>query len=556
MKHCPQCGRDYVDDTLSFCLDDGTPLLVGTAGADEAATAFLLPPDTHGESETRVFDPPAGRERGTFLTGRARHVIFAISVLLIAVFGASFYYLIRTAPSSLEVGSIAVIPFANDSGDPEIEYLSDGLTESLIGSLSRVPDLSVKASSTVFFFKGKQYSAKQIGDKLKVEAVVLGRMVKHGNDLSLNLELVDTGTEDVIWSGQFSRKLSELPSLQSEIARQVAERIRSTLTGDAEKNIGKEYTSDSAAYDAYLRGRFYWNQRSERGFKRSIEYFQKAIEADPNYALAWSGIADTYFLLPEYGPTPASEALPKARAAAERAVSIDPNLAEAYASLGYVKHSWEWRFREAEQDYRKSIELNPNYANAHQWYSELLAQEQRFDEAEKEGLKAIELDPLSFIKSVAYAQTLWLKGENDKALQLFAKAQEAEPDFPLTYKLQCEIYIAKREIQKAVKACETATKKGGKSFEFSAGIAYAAEGDRKKALDLISGDGELSTRQLLDKALTYAALGNKKEALDAVRQIVDSRSVFALYVEVLPDLKSLNDDPEFREIVDRIGLRN
>src|SRR3990172_4942543 len=273
-----------------------------------------------------------------------KFVTAIIGVLLVGVISTVGYFgFVSRGGSTRQINSIAVMPFVNESGNADVEYLSDGMTETLIKSLSQLPNLAVKSRSTVFYYKGKETSPKKIGEELGVQAVLLVRVVQRGDDLKLNLELVNTQTQEVIWSEQYNRKQSDLVSLQSEIAKDVSAKLKIKLSGVEEAKVTKTSTANPEAYQAYLKGRYYWNRRTAENLKKAIEQFKSATDRDPNYALAYTGLADCYIVLPDYAGTPMSEALPHAKAYAERAIAIDDQLAEPHASLGSVnRQSWQW----------------------------------------------------------------------------------------------------------------------------------------------------------------------------------------------------------------------
>lgn len=366
MKRCPQCRRDYYDDTLSFCLNDGTELVYGLS-PDEPATAILHSTAAPGEAPTRaqihMTDQTATLPMGTGdiaakPRGFDKRLLFAPLVLAVIVLGGFFGYRYVTLAKQIE--SIAVMPFVNESGNADVEYLSDGMTETLISSLSNIPNLSVKARSTVFYYKGKDTSPKKIGEELNVQAVLLGRVSQRGDDLKLSLELVNTETQDVIWSQQYNRKQSDLVSLQSEIAKTVSDKLRLKLTATEQERVSKTNTTSSEAQQLYLKGRFHWNKRNTDDFQKAREYFQQAIAADPKYALAYAGLADTLALMPYYGAYRPSEYMPLAKQAAQKALEIDPDSAEAHASLGQILTNYDYDLKGAEGELKKAIELDPS----------------------------------------------------------------------------------------------------------------------------------------------------------------------------------------------------
>ena len=351
------------------------------------------------------------------------------AILLVAVIAAVGYFgFLSKGGGSKQIESIAVMPFVNESGNADVEYLSDGMTETLISSLSNIPNLSVKARSTVFYYKGKETSPKKIGEELKVQAVLLGRVSQRGDDLKLSLELVNTETQDVIWSEQYNRKQSDLVSLQSEIAKTVSDKLRSKLTATEQERVSKTNTTSSEAQQLYLKGRFHWNKRNTDDFQKAREYFQQAIAADPNYALAHTGLADTLALMPYYGNFRPSEYMPLAKQAAQKALEIEPNLAEAHASFGQILLNYDYDFKGAERELKKAIELDPKYSSAYQWLSEVYHYQGKGDQALSEINKALELDPLALVINNQKGRVLNFNGKRDEAVAQFKKTIELFPD--------------------------------------------------------------------------------------------------------------------------------
>ena len=397
MKRCPQCNRVETDDALVFCRVDRTALVIdpspigseagmATLGSTSVATEIetsILPHTTESNinrqtAPTTVLPAQAPGTTGALAKPKRRRTALAIAGILTAVVATATAIVVNSYLSRkthVAIQSIAVLPFVNESGNQDVEYLSDGMTETLISSLSKIPNLSVKAQSTVFYYKGKETSRRKIGEELNVQAVLLGRVVQRGDDLKLNLELVNTQTQDVIWSEQYNRKQSELISLQSEVAHDVMNKLKTKLSKSDETRVAKNFTTNPEAYQLYLKGRFCWNKRSDEGLRKSIEYFNQAIEKDPNYALAFAGIADSYAVLFStalFG-FPPKILFEKAKAAALKAIAIDDTLAEAHNALAYALFEYDWDFAGAEKEFRRAIELNPNYATAHHWFGECLS---------------------------------------------------------------------------------------------------------------------------------------------------------------------------------------
>ncbi len=437
MKHCPECNKNYADPTLSFCLNDGSPLVYGKA-VEEPATAILSEAgekemvfrrtDVTGESPTRIFD--ASDPESTELSHRKipseRKFIIVAVLLMIAIGIGGYWYYGRGVAKQIE--SIAVMPFTNDGGNPEFEYLSDGMTESLIQSLSQLPSLNVKARSSVFRYKGKDANPQTIGKELNVQAVLNGRVIQRGQDLILNVELIDAQTENILWTENYSRKMSNLVSLQSEIARDLSQKLKTKLSGADQQKLSKNYTENAEAYRLYLLGKSYWNKRGRENIEIGIGYYQQAINVDPNFALAFAGLADAYAQ-----PTQQPAGMPKARQAALKALELDDGLAEAHTAFARVLAGHDYDFAGAERELLRSIDLNPNYALAHSIYGTLLANLGKFEAAEAKYRRALELEPLSLPLNVGYGQILTKARRYDDAIAQLKKALELDKNFFLTH---------------------------------------------------------------------------------------------------------------------------
>lgn len=477
-----------------------------------------------------------------------------LAVLLLSAIGF-FGYRYFTANKQIE--SIAVMPFVNESGNADVEYLSDGMTETLIKSLSQLPNLAVKSRSTVFYYKGKESSPKKIGEELNVQAVLLGRVVQRGDDLKLNLELVNTNTQDVIWSEQYDRKQSELVSLQNEIAKDVSTKLKLKLSGADETRLTKPSTVNPEAYQAYLKGRYYWNRRTAENLKKAIEQFKAATDRDPNYALAYAGLANCYVLLPEYAGTPTGETLPQARVYAERAVTIDDQLSDPHASLGYVNiQTWQWA--EAEREFKQAIELNPNYATAYHWYSLLLKALGRFDEAAVMIRRAQEIDPLSSVIGVNISEIYQIQNDHQASIENSLKVIELDPNYADAHNTLGLSYLKQGLEREAIANFEKAVELSNKAGRTLAdlGYGYGVTGKRAEAIVIVKELEEKYARKETNGrniAAVYAGLGEKDKAYEWLEKELQTKGELATIRWRIP-YESLRDDSRYKDLLKRMNL--
>ena len=480
-------------------------------------------------------------------------------VLLAVVVTVAYLIFLRKGNSSAgQIKSIAVMPFINEGGNSDLEYLSDGMTDTLISSLSQLPNLNVKARSSVFRYKGKETNPQTIGKDLNVQAILNGLIAQRGDQLTVTLELVDTQTENVIWSDQYKRRQADLVSLQSEIARDVSTKLRTKLSGTEEKKIAKTYTADPDAYQFYLKGLFYWNKRTPESLKTALDYYNQAIAKDPMYAQAYAGLALTYVLLPEYSLMPPREALPKAKAMARRALELDEALAEAHTALGYSLFSYDWNFPEADREFQRAIELNPNYATAHQWRGETLNASQRFDEAVAEGKRAVELDPFSLIANHSLGISYWYSRQYDQAIGQYRKTIELDPNWYIAHWFLGSVYEAKGLPREAIAEYQKAVSLNNDPYVLSfLGHVYGASGRKDEALKILAQMNEIAKQRYVAAysfATVYAGLGDNDHAFQWLERSYQDRGYDITYFKVDPQFDNLHSDPRFADLVRRVGL--
>jgi serine/threonine-protein kinase len=477
-------------------------------------------------------------------------------VMLLAAVAALGYFAFNLRQTSGPIESIAVLPFVNASGNADVEYLSDGMTETLISSLSQLPKLNVKARSSVFRYKGKEFDLPKIAQELKVQAILNGRVVQRGEQLTLSLELIDAQTENVIWSESYNRQQTDLVSLQSEIARDVSTKLKARLSGADQAKVAKTYTTNAEAYRLYLQGRFYWNKREEREFRKAIEYFNQAVALDPNYALAYVGLADAYASLSGFGFMPPTEAIPKARDFAHRASSLDDSLAEPRATLGYLLVQYEYDFAGSEREFKRAIELNPNYAMAHQWYGEMLSNVGRFDEAAAEYRRNLEIEPLSLPDNWAYGRFLYYARRFDDALAQLMKTIELDPGFARAHRTLSEVYWVRGNYANAVEARARFFELRGEPEKATLIRETFAKVGWSGYLRLVTAENsplkESNNNWALAKA--YLALGEKDKALAELNKAYENRISSVIWFKTDPQLDPLRDDPRFQELLRKIGF--
>lgn len=545
MKQCPQCHHTYTDETIKFCRVDGALLQTNGSSPAESSDTLIL---------------PSGASRLTSKIKRHKSIAAAALVILLLMFSGLGYWFFggrgRFA-NSASIESIAVMPFQNESGSADTEYLSDGMTETLISSLSQLPNLNVKARSSVFRYKGKDTDAQTIGRELNVQAILNGRVVERGDGLTLYLELVDAQNGNRIWGDQYNRKQTDLVSLQTEIAREVSQKLKTKLSGADERRLTKNYTENAEAYRLYLQGRFYWNKRTPEDLRTAAEYFKQAITLDPDYALAYSGLADCYSLLPVYdSKTKPQETLPQAREAALKALALDSEIAEAHTSLGLIYDIYDWNSAEAIKHYRRAIELNPNSATAHRWLGERLCADGRFDEGLPELRRGVELDPLSPAANTSLGSRLNYMRRYDEAIAQLQKALELDPNFKPANDDLFQTYANKGMHAEAVAAYLKGSTVAGDASEIKAAKEVFAkngwQGFLRREADYLEKQSQAFPQ---DIAQLYARLGEKDKTLKWLERAYEERRESITWLKVDPAYDFLRDDPRFQDLLRRVGFK-
>jgi TolB-like protein/Flp pilus assembly protein TadD len=578
MKRCPACKRVEPDDALVFCRADGTPLVSesGSVSADAGTARFgsspaaseirtsILPPHTtdadinRPTARTTVLDGRAIGEVRELCKPNSRRVWVFSAGAIVALAASTFLYLSRGKNAGTK-NSIAVLPLVNASNDPNAEYLSDGISEALINSLTELQQLRVIARSTAFRYKGKDVDPQQVGRELNVQTVLMGRVRQLGDTLNIQVDLVDTSTGAQLWGAEYERKLSDVLSMKQTIAREVTDKLRLRLSGEDQQRLTKRDTANSEAYQFYLRGRFYWNKRTAEGLQKAIEQFQQAIDKDHSYALAYSGLADAYGALPGYSATSVSDVEEEAKTAASRSIELDPNLAEAHASLAHIRMSFNKDVAGAEKEFQRAIELNPNYPSAHHWYALLLGNLGRFDEAKREILRAQQLDPLSLIINRTVGNIFFWAREYDQALEQFKKTVEIDANFPPVHEDIAVIYGMKGRYEEAIPEMNKAIALNGRLPHYVAVIGYidgisGHKVEAQKMLDELLAREKIEPVSASDIAFVYIALGDKEKAFERLDQAVIHGQNTYMNLKVGPQWDGLRSDPRFAELLRRAGL--
>jgi serine/threonine protein kinase/tetratricopeptide (TPR) repeat protein len=457
------------------------------------------------------------------------------------------------------IDSLAVLPFENASRDPEHEYLSDGIAGSLINILATVPKLRVIAQSTVFRYKGRRIDPQVVGRELNVRAVLTGRIMQSGGSLRIGTELVDVATGSQLWGAQYDRKPGDIFAVQDEISNEMSGKLRLKLTRAEKKRLTKHQTDDAEAYRLYLKGRHHWNQWTEDGFYKAIEYFQQAVEKDPGYALAYTGLADSYVLLGWNSYLPPKDAFPKGKMAAMQALRLDPDLGEAHTPLAAVLWLQDWQWPEAQMEFERSLALNPAHPTANHWYAEYLMIIGRHTEAIERMKKSQELDPLSLIISVAIGWAFYMARRYDEALEQLRRTVELDPNYPVTYWILGLLLRKMGRYQLAIAEGEQGVKLSGGSPLMNAALAqtFATAGRKENAIQILDHLTNLTKQKYVAPyffAGIHIGLGEDERAIEYLEKSYEEHSHWLIYLHLDPSMDSLRSNPRFQDLQRRVGL--
>ena len=496
--------------------------------------------------------------------GIRNHKLAAMATLLVFLFTiAALYYFGRGNISAKQAAietfdSIAVVPFANAAQDPNAEYLSDGITESLINRLSQLSGLKVMSSSAVFRYKGRQLDAQRVGTELNVAAVLIGSVKKIGDQLVIQVSLDDARDNHRIWGEQYVRKFVDVLAVQSEIVQEVSTNLRLKLTRADDLQLRKRYTDNVEAYQLYLKGLYEWNKHTQVDVQKSIEYYKQALEKDPNYGLAYSGLAACYGVLGN-NYLPPREAFPMAKAYAAKALVIDDTLAEAHAAVGANNLFFDWDFAEAERELKRAQTLGPNFAGVHQLYGDCLEIKGRFDEAQAQRKRALELDPVSPPQNMVAGCTSYFAGQYDEAIAQLEKTISLEPNYQHAYLWLGQAYEQKEMYRDAIAAFQKGMTNGERNPTLIAalGHAYAMAGERDKALAALAELREISKQHYVIPylmAVIYLGLGDKEQTFTWLEKAYQDRTSLLIWLKVEPQFKSLRNEPRFQDLLRRVGV--
>jgi len=567
---------------MSFCLDDGSELLFGPAtvsGGDEPATAILHTTDAVGEAPTRAqihtteqtaIFPRTGAEpqkslgdaseKRSFSVNRAAKPLMAIGLAIIILIGGFFGYRYFKSSSSGQINSIAVLPFENKSGNADSDYLSDGVAESLIYKLSQLPNLKVSPRSSVFRYKGKEIDVEKIGAELGVDAVMSGRIIQRGDSLTISVDLVDVRNQKTLWGEQYERKMSDLLATQREIATVITQKLQLRLSGESQQKLAKKYTDNNEAYQLYLRGQFHYAKRTKDELLKSIDAYQQAIKLDPNFAMAYVGMARSFNVLPSFAFMSPREAMPQAKTAAERAVQIDPNLAEAHGALANALALYDWNWAESEREFKRAIELDPNVAEIHNRYGRsFLIPSGRFDEAITELKLALELEPLTITNGGNLTAAFLRQGKYDLGLEQAKKTSALDPNHPISRVWLAWAYIANGMYGEAISLGENIlqTNPTDQDALLTVGSAYAKLGRRGDAENVINKLNTLAKSEYVSHyylAGIYASLGDEERTFAELEKAFDERDRFCVEMKFDFFMDPVRDDPRFAGLLKRISL--
>jgi TolB-like protein/Tfp pilus assembly protein PilF len=504
----------------------------------------------------------AGGRQTTFPRGRRWLILGSSVVVLFAIVSLAYFATRMRAKdaSRAKIRSLAVLPLQNLSGDPSQDYVADGMTEELIGRLSRIHGLRVISRTSTMHFKNTQLSVPEIARILAVDAIVEGSLVQEGRQIRVHAQLIRAATDEHIWAGEYQREYQSILEVQEEVARNIVEQIQLNLTPEDRARLASKPPVDPEAYESYLRGRYYFNQRTEDALHKSIASFQQAIARDPAYAPAYSGLAEAYAMLGFRGGFPSKDALSSAKKAALKAIELDDALAEPHASLAFIAETYEWDWPAAEREYKQALELNPGYAQAHNWYGGYLTYIGRFNEGVAEAMRARELDPLSLPLNNALAGRLLAAGRYDEALRQVQTTLELDEHFAPAHQTLGWVYLRGGKQDDAIREFQNALELAGAAdtdIQLDLGFAYAVSGHPGEARRILANLQRLHQQGIVPAAslaALHGALGESNEAFVWLEKAYRERDPQLTYLKAGRRFEPLREDPRFGQLVRRVGL--
>jgi serine/threonine-protein kinase len=510
------------------------------------------------EFEAELERSPA--DRSWLRRTRSRTVVLLILLVGALALALPFYWHRNLTTATSLDKSIAVLPFENASNDPNTEYLSEGISEALINSLSELQQLRVIARPTAFRYKAKDVDPRQVGRELGVAAVLTGKVRQMQDALNVQVDLVDAVTGAQIWGAGYDRNIADLVAVKQAIAQEVTAKLKLKLSSEEQRKLVKRDSTNAEAYQFYLRGRYFWDKRTSDGIKQAIEHFQQSIERDPNFALGYVGLADSYIGLTFYNFAAPHQTMPKAKESAIKALALDNTLAEAHTSLAHVLSNYDWNWSAAEKEFKRSIELKPDYATAHQWYAiHYLTATGRLEEAVQEMKKALELEPASLVMNTFMGATLYYAGRYDEAIDQCRRTIQMDPNFAVARWHRGLAYEQKQVLDAATEEFKKAISLSGGSplMRAALGRAYAKSQKKHEANEMLNELNELAKRQYVsayEVAKIYVALGNSEQAFQLLEKAYAEHSFHLTNLNVCPHFKSVRSDPRFQDLVQRVGL--
>ena len=529
-------------------------LVIGFPVAIILAWAFELTPE--GLKRTEVADELPRKSE------QKRAWIYVVIIAGAVAAGLFFFGRYTSSKRGAEMSekSIAVLPFENRSEDKANAYFAEGVQDEILTRLSKIADLKVTSHTSTQHYKSVPENLAEIAKQLGVAHILEGSVQKSGDAVRVNVQLIKAANDSQVWAETFDRKLTDIFSVESDVAKAIADQLRAHITRQEEQVIAAKPTKNIEAYDAYLRGRYFWNKRTSDGIKHAIEHFQQSIERDPDFALGYAGLADSYIALTFYNFAAPHETMPKAKESAIKALALDNTLAEAHASLAHILMNYDWNWSAAEKEFKRSIELKPDYATAHEWYAiHYLTATGRLEEAVQEMKKALELEPASLVMNTFMGATLYYAGRYDEAIDQCRRTIEMDPNFAVAHWHLGLAYEQKQALDAATEEFKKAISLSGGSPLMKAALvrAYAKSQKKHEANEMLNELNELSKQQYVsayEVATIYVALGNNEQAFQLLEEGYAEHSFHLVYLNVSPQFKSVRSDPRFQDLVQRLGL--